>query len=98
MNQTDYLVTGASGYLGKVILKTLSSSYTVASLSRSPGSTFPVDLASDVPQFRQSFKAVIHAAGKAHVIPRTEKEADEFFRINHTGTLNLIGGLEQLTA
>jgi nucleoside-diphosphate-sugar epimerase len=96
MKQTDYLLTGASGYLGRVLLETLASSYTVASLSRSSGNTYAVDLASEVPQFRESFKTIIHAAGKAHVIPRTEKEAAEFFRINHTGTLNLIKGLEGL--
>lgn len=90
------LLTGASGYLGKVFLETLSVSCTVASLSRSPDNTYSINLASEVPQFNESFKTIIHAAGKAHVIPRTEKEAAEFFRINHTGTLNLIKGLESL--
>ncbi len=96
MKQTDYLLTGAPGYLGKVLLETLSSTYSVVSLSRSSGNTYPVDLASEVPQFNESFKTIIHAAGKAHVIPRTEKEAAEFFRVNYTGTLNLIKGLEGL--
>lgn len=98
MTHADYLLTGASGYFGKIIFEMLSSSYSVLGLSRASRGTYPVDLAHEVPRFRETFQAVIHSAGKAHVIPQTEKEAAEFFRVNHTGTYNLITGLENLAA
>lgn len=37
---------------------------------------------------------VIHAAGKAHIVPKTKKEKDEFFLVNVLGTKNLLTSLE----
>jgi nucleoside-diphosphate-sugar epimerase len=37
---------------------------------------------------------VVHAAGLAHVVPRGEADVARMFRINHTGTCNLLEKLE----
>ena len=41
------------------------------------------------------FDLIIHIAGKAHVFPKDQKEAADFFQINYEGTKNLIKGIEQ---
>ena len=40
---------------------------------------------------------VIHAAGKAHKIPKTKIEVSQFFEVNMKGTQNLLISLEQLS-
>ena len=37
---------------------------------------------------------VIHIAGKAHEVPKTEEEKKEFFMVNYIGTINLLHGLD----
>lgn len=44
-----------------------------------------------------SFDYVIHAAGKAHIIPKTEEEKNAFFKVNTGGTKLLLEKLESLT-
>jgi nucleoside-diphosphate-sugar epimerase len=39
---------------------------------------------------------VLHAAGKAHVVPKTEEEKQQFVDINYQGTVNLCKALEQV--
>lgn len=95
MNETDYLLTGASGFLGKVIFSTLSSTHKIKTLARSKGNDYAIDLAKAVPVLQESFQTIIHASGKAHIIPRTSQEAEEFFAVNYTGTVNLVKGLEE---
>jgi GlcNAc-P-P-Und epimerase len=41
---------------------------------------------------------VVHAAGKAHSVPRNQAEAREFFAVNLDGTRRLARGLEQSPA
>ncbi len=89
------LVTGATGFLGRIICQELSIDYSIETLSKSSGNTYRADLATDVPVFENNFRTVIHAAAKAHVIPRIGKEADEFFQINVQGTVHLTKGLER---
>lgn len=94
MNQTDYLLTGASGFLGRSILKKLPTDE-VKTLSRSAHSDYEVDVSKQVPAFNEQFATVIHASGKAHVIPKTKEQAQQFFEVNLTGTINLTKGLAQ---
>jgi UDP-glucose 4-epimerase len=37
---------------------------------------------------------VVHCAGKAHVVPNTTLEKEEFYRVNLDGTENLLSTLE----
>lgn len=91
----EILVTGANGFLGKVIVKELERNYTLSCLSRTSGD-YPVSLEKEIPNFAKKFNLVIHAAGKAHSIPRTALEKNQFHDVNVFGTQNLLKGLEKV--
>jgi nucleoside-diphosphate-sugar epimerase len=86
------LLTGSSGFLGQVILAHLGKN-NVKTLSRY-GSDYQIHLNSKIVIFKESFKLVVHAAGKAHSVPKNEDEKHAFFDVNVTGTNNLLRGLE----
>ena len=88
------LFTGATGFLGKNIKPILVESYEVTTLGASDRNDIKVNLAKEVPHLTSWFDVVLHAAGKAHTIPRTEAEAKEFYDVNYTGTVNLCSALE----
>jgi nucleoside-diphosphate-sugar epimerase len=90
----NILVTGSSGFFGSELLRFLKSN-TIFTLSRNSGD-FQCDLSQSIPQFNTGFDIVIHNAGKAHSIPRTEAEKRSFFQVNFTGTKNLLQGLEAI--
>ena len=89
------LLTGASGFLGKCILQSLSINQNVHTLGRSE-CDYSTDLSKDIPKFESSFDLVIHAAGKAHLTPKTKDERDSFFLTNLKGTQFLLKGLERV--
>jgi nucleoside-diphosphate-sugar epimerase len=89
----EILVTGANGFLGKSIVNELSKDNTLFSLSRT-SRDYAVSLDVDIPHFNQKFDLVIHAAGKAHSIPKDSLDRKQFFDVNVTGTFNLLKGLE----
>jgi nucleoside-diphosphate-sugar epimerase len=86
------VMTGGSGFLGQIILKELSR-YKVVTISRS-GSDINVDLSKEVPSL-PTVDLIIHCAGKAHSVPKTEEEKQAFFDVNLKGTANLLSGLEK---
>lgn len=88
------LITGANGFLGKSIIKALGNNYELFCLSRTCGD-YKISLEKEVPIFNRSFDVVIHAAGKAHSIPKTKFERRQFYDINVIGTENLLKGLEK---
>jgi nucleoside-diphosphate-sugar epimerase len=88
------LLTGATGFLGKTILKELSKDNSIYSLSRSSG-VYQVVLENEVPHFKEKFDLVVHAAGKAHSVPKKESERKQFYDVNVIGTQNLLKGLEK---
>lgn len=90
------ILTGASGFLGEIIHQRLSS-FNIITVGRSTGSDIPCDLAKAIPVLPGA-DLIIHSAGKAHVVPRTEAEKQEFFEVNVKGTQNLLSGLEQATS
>jgi nucleoside-diphosphate-sugar epimerase len=94
MERSEYLLTGASGFLGKIIHSTLASTGSVKTLGRSAGNEYVVDLINPF-TLRHSFDTVVHVSGKAHVIPSTPEEAAEFFSVNYAGTVNLAHALAQ---
>jgi len=90
----NVLVTGYTGFLGKSIFDSLSGCYRVYGLSRNSGD-YILSLESIVPDFIDNFDLIIHCAGKAHNVPRTELEKEAFYKVNYDGTLNLLKGLEK---
>lgn len=58
-------------------------------------SNFCVDLSlNNKIELIEKFDTVIHAAGKAHQIPKSEKQVQEFYQDNVQGTANLLKALE----
>jgi nucleoside-diphosphate-sugar epimerase len=90
------LLTGASGFLGLTVYSYLKSKqFNVITLSRSRESDVVCDLSKNSPLLlNESIDLVIHSAGKAHSIPRTETQKQEFYDVNVIGTQNLLKGLE----
>lgn len=89
------LLTGGSGFLGKSIRKTLESEHEIISLGRSSLNQIRSDISYEIPLLPE-VEMIIHAAGKAHIIPKTAEEKEEFFRVNEIGTANLLKGIKSL--
>ena len=87
------LLTGANGFLGESIKKELSKDNNVLSLSRTSGD-YKISLEKEIPDFKDCFDFVIHAAGKAHLVPKNKKENTMYFNVNVQGTQNLLKGIE----
>ncbi|MBC5773013.1 NAD-dependent epimerase/dehydratase family protein [Pontibacter sp. KCTC 32443] len=98
MSQNNYTLTGGSGFLGCTIKSHLSNKGHVVSLNRTGKDGIMVDISSAF-ILPVSFNPgiVIHAAGKAHMVPRTAAEEKEFFDVNFEGTKNLCSALELLS-
>ena len=86
------LLTGANGFLGNYLKNELKKSFVLKTLSRS-SSDYNIDLLNKNILFNDKFDLVIHAAGKAHLVPCNEKEFNDFYETNVNGTLNLLEGL-----
>ena len=100
MQEVNFLLTGSSGFFGKIIERILSPTHSIYTLSRSPASNCSCDLSAGVPELNQDirFINVIHAAAKAHVIPKNQKQAEEFIQVNFQATIYLTQALEKLRA
>ena len=90
----NILITGSTGFLGGIIRNVLQNNYSIFGLSRS-NSEYNIQLQSNIPVFIEDFNIVIHSAGKAHIVPKCDKENSEFFEINVQGTQNLLHGIER---
>ena len=88
------LLTGFSGFLGGHILDYLEKEeYEVIKVGRNKEADVKCDLSTNQ-LMKIDVDIVIHAAGKAHVIPKTNEEKEEFFKVNYLGTKNLLNGLD----
>ncbi|CAM4109229.1 Nucleoside-diphosphate-sugar epimerase [Pedobacter westerhofensis] len=84
------ILTGASGFLGSHIARYFKEE-AVVKLGRTKGDILAC-LDQDVPELPVA-DIVIHAAGKAHMVPRTIDEERDFYAINVQGTQNLLTAL-----
>lgn len=90
------LFTGASGFLGYNILPILYKEYeTVHTMGLGQEDDVKINLAKEVPAINTHYDIVLHACGKAHVVPRTPEEEKAFFDVNYEGTRNLCTALEK---
>lgn len=88
------LFTGSSGFLGKHTIPLLERTYSIKTLGLSEADDYNVSLADQIPNLRDKYDVVLHAAGKAHSTPKTEEEEKVFFDVNLQGTKNLCAALE----
>lgn len=89
------LFTGASGFLGSNLKPLLRNEFVVKTLGLTDEDDYKVNIASTVPNVDIHFDVVLHAAGKAHMVPKSEEEKKLFFDINYQGTVNLCRALEK---
>lgn len=91
------LFTGASGFLGYNILPILHKEYeTVHTMGLGQEDDIKINLAKEVPPINTHYDIVLHACGKAHVVPRTSEEEKAFYDVNYEGTRNLCAALEKV--
>lgn len=92
------LFTGASGFLGNNIRSILEEKYDVHTLGLTDNDDIKINLAKEIPSINSHYDIVLHACGKAHVLPRTEAEKQAFYDVNYQGTVNLCAALEKVGA
>lgn len=90
------LFTGGTGFLGYNVMPLLKEKYEVTTCGITPEDMINANLAKSVPELPEHYDVVLHAAGKAHVVPKTEAEKQLFFDINYQGTVNLCLALEKV--
>ena len=88
------LFTGASGFLGYNIRPILEKTYDVHTIGLTDDDDIKINMAKEVPPINTHYDVVLHAAGKAHTVPKTEAEAQVFYDVNYQGTVNLCRALE----
>lgn len=90
------LFTGASGFLGNNVRPLLERVYEITTAGLLSQDDYTVNIAREVPELHERYDVVLHAAGKAHSIPKTEEEKQAFFDVNLQGTKNLCYALEKV--
>lgn len=90
------LFTGGTGFLGANVKPMLDKDYEVTTIGITDRDMIPANLAKEVPVLPCKYDIVLHAAGKAHVYPKTPEERQAFYDINLTGTINLCKALEKV--
>ena len=88
------LFTGASGFLGYNIRPILEKTYDVHTVGLTDDDDIKFNLAKEVPPINTHYDVVLHAAGKAHTVPKSVAEKQVFYDVNYQGTVNLCKALE----
>lgn len=92
------LFTGGTGFLGRNIKPILDQTYEVTTIGIMDADMLKANFVTDVPELPERYDVVLHAAGKAHVYPKTEVEKESFYDVNMIGTINLCVALEKVGA
>lgn len=96
MIMAKLLFTGGTGFLGNNIMPLLEKQFEVTTCGITPDDIIKANLAKEVPVLDKRYDVVLHACGKAHVVPKTEAEKQAFFAVNFQGTVNLCSALEKV--
>ena len=92
------LFTGGTGFLGRNVRPILNQAYEVTTCGITSDDMIKANLAKEVPVLPQKYDIVLHACGKAHVVPKTEAEKQAFYDVNYIGTIHLCDALEKVGA
>ena len=90
------LFTGGTGFLGKNAMPVLKERYEVTTCGITKNDMIKANFVTDIPELPEKYDIVLHACGKAHVVPKTEAEKKTFFDVNYTGTKHLCEALEKV--
>jgi nucleoside-diphosphate-sugar epimerase len=90
------LYTGGTGFLGYNTKPSLDQQYEVTTIGITDCDELKANFAKEVPGLPCHYDIVLHAAGKAHVYPKTPEEVQSFYDINYQGTVNLCTALEKV--
>lgn len=90
------LFTGGSGFLGRNIKPILDKKYEVTTIGIMDADMIKANFVTDIPNLPERYDIVLHAAGKAHIYPKTEAERKSFYDVNLTGTIHLCEALEMV--
>lgn len=90
------LFTGGTGFLGKNARPVLDKMYDVTTCGITSNDDIQANFVKEVPTLDKHYDIVLHACGKAHVVPKTEEEKKSFFDVNYTGTKHLCEALEKV--
>lgn len=86
------LITGAFGFVGRNIIPKLSESFEIKTLDNYIKSDFCFDLSKEIPIINEDFEVVLHVAGLAHTIGKSDQD---YYNVNFEGTKNLCKSLEK---
>lgn len=89
------LFTGGTGFLGRNIKPILDKTYDVTTIGITKADMIKADFVTNIPNLPVQYDVVLHAAGKAHIYPKTEAERQAFYDVNLTGTIHLCNALEK---
>ena len=89
------LFTGGTGFLGRNIKPLLDERYEVTTIGITDADMIKSNFVTGVPTLTECYDIVLHAAGKAHINPKTEAERKAFYDVNLTGTVHLCDALEK---
>ena len=90
------LFTGGKGFLGHNVMPLLKERDELTTCGITNDDMIKANLAKETPVLPERYDVVLHAAGKAHVVPRTEAEKQAFLDVNYQGTVNLCSALEKV--
>ncbi|GAK38231.1 UDP-glucose 4-epimerase [Bacteroides graminisolvens DSM 19988 = JCM 15093] len=90
------LFTGGTGFLGRNIKSLLDKTYGVTTIGIMDADMIKANFVSGVPELPEYYDVVLHAAGKAHIYPKTEAERQAFYDVNLIGTIHLCDALEKV--
>lgn len=90
------LFTGGTGFLGRNVMPILKKKYNVTTIGITNDDELKADFVKCIPELPCRYDIVLHAAGKAHVYPKTKAEKQAFYDVNLKGTINLCEALEKV--
>ena len=90
------LFTGGTGFLGRNIKPILDKTYNVTTIGIMDADMIKANFVTGIPNLPERYDIVLHAAGKAHIYPKTEAERQAFYDVNLKGTIHLCEALEKV--